>query len=358
MDSVVLAARLVLCAVFVVAAIGKLIDLPASRRSLVGFGVPERAATILGTALPFAELAVAIALLFEPTAQWGALGALLLLVAFIAGISHALRQGEAPDCNCFGAIHSEPASAKTLVRNVVLAVIALIAVIWGPGPAIDSWVSDRTAAELVAAITGTLALALLLIGVPMWLENRRLRVDLAKADERLERLPHGLPVGSLAPEFAVPDGKGGTMTLTSLLAPGNPVVLFFAAAGCGPCEPMLPDLRRLQEIAADRVTIGLIGISTIDRYNRVKATHGEETKLVEACKIDPQLDNELNELVEVSHAYDVHHSPSAVIVTPAGTIGSATVDARRAILALIRLALAETAPTRVPVAPSVELPAA
>jgi peroxiredoxin/uncharacterized membrane protein YphA (DoxX/SURF4 family) len=358
MDSVVLAARLVLCAVFVVAAIGKLIDLPASRRSLVGFGVPERPAAILGTLLPFAELAVAIALLFEPTAQWGALGALLLLVAFIAGISNALRQGEAPDCNCFGAIHSEPASAKTLVRNAVLAVIALIAVIWGPGPAIDSWVSDRTAAELVAVITGTLALALLLVGVPMWLENRRLRVNLAKADERLERLPHGLPIGSLAPEFSVPDGNGGEITLSSMLSRGKPVVLIFAAAGCGPCEPMLPDLRRLQEIADDRVTIALLGISTIDRYNRVRESHGHDIKLAEAVKVDPMLNQEMDHLVSISHAYDVHHSPSAVMVTTAGTIGSATVDARRAVLALIRLALAETAPTRVPVAPSVALPAA
>jgi peroxiredoxin/uncharacterized membrane protein YphA (DoxX/SURF4 family) len=358
MDSVVLAARLVLCAVFVVAAVGKLIDLPASRRSLVGFGVPERPAAILGTVLPFAELAVAIALLFAPTAQWGAIGALVLLLAFIAGISHALRAGEAPDCNCFGAIHSEPASTKTLARNIVLAAIALVAVIWGPGPAINDWVADRTAAELVAVITGTLTLALLLIGVPMWLESRRLRVDLAKANDRLAKLPRGLPVGSLAPEFSVPDGKGGQMTLTSLLAPGKPVVLIFAAAGCGPCEPMLPDLRRLQEIATDRVTIGIVGVSTIDRYNAMKAAHGDALRLIDACQLDPTLDNELNELVEVSHAYDVHHSPSAVIVTPAGTIGSATVDARRAILALIRLALAESAPARVPVGASVALPAA
>ena len=110
--------------------------------------------------------------------------------------------------------------------------------------------------------------------------------------------------------------------------------------------------------ATDRVTIGIVGVSTIDRYNAMKAAHGDALRLIDACQLDPTLDNELNELVEVSHAYDVHHSPSAVIVTPAGTIGSATVDARRAILALIRLALAESAPARVPVGASVALPAA
>src|SRR4051794_6205708 len=109
MDSVVLAARLLLAAVFVVAAVGKFMDLPGSRRSLVGFGVPEGLSNIVGTVLPVAELAVAIALIPRPSAQWGAVGALILLLAFVAGVSNALRKGEAPPCNCFGAIHSEPA---------------------------------------------------------------------------------------------------------------------------------------------------------------------------------------------------------------------------------------------------------
>jgi uncharacterized membrane protein YphA (DoxX/SURF4 family) len=72
MDSVVLAARLLLAAVFVVAAVGKFMDLPGSRRSLVGFGVPEGLSNALGTVLPVAELAVAIALIPRPSAQWGA----------------------------------------------------------------------------------------------------------------------------------------------------------------------------------------------------------------------------------------------------------------------------------------------
>jgi peroxiredoxin/uncharacterized membrane protein YphA (DoxX/SURF4 family) len=342
MDTVVLAARLVLAGVFVVAAVGKLIDLPGSRRSLEGFGVPARAASVLGTVLPFAELAVALALIFEPTAEAGAIGALVLLLAFTAGISNALRQGEAPDCNCFGAIHSEPASSKTLVRNIVLAVIAVVAVAWGPGPAIDDWVAARTAAELVAVFTGILALTLLIIGVPMWLENRRLRADLAHADDRLSKVPNGLPIGTVAPDFSIPDGEGGVMSLSGLLARGRPVVLIFTIAGCGPCEPMLPTLRRLQSIAADHVTVALLGISTVLRYDAVRERHGGDFMLVDAVEEDPELSKEIEELIEISHDYEMHHSPGAVLVTPAGTIGSAIVDGRHAIEALIRLAIAES----------------
>jgi peroxiredoxin len=345
MDSVVLAARLLLCAVFVVAAVGKLLDLDGSRRSLVGFGLPERAANAFGTALPFAELAVAVLLIPRPTAQWGAVGALILLGAFCAGIGNALRQGEAPDCNCFGAIHSAPASRWTLVRNVALAVIAVVGVAWGPGPAIDAWVSARTAAELVAIVAAIAAIFLLVVAVPMWLENRKLRQQLADADERVSHIPHGLRIGAPAPEFSVPDGQGGRITLSDLLARGKPVAIIFTVAGCGPCEPMIPYLRRLQSIAADRLTVALVGISTVERYDRLREAEPGGLQLREAVAKDPVLKQELDELVEVGEAYQMGHSPGAVIVTSAGTIGSATVDGRRAIEALLRVTLAQTTPT-------------
>ena len=111
--------RCLLAVVFIVAAIGKLLDVEGSRRALVEFGVPVRATRLGAVLLPFAELAVAILLLFVPTARWGALGALLLLLAFSAGVARAMSRGEAPDCHCFGQIHSEPAGRSTLIRNAL-----------------------------------------------------------------------------------------------------------------------------------------------------------------------------------------------------------------------------------------------
>jgi peroxiredoxin/uncharacterized membrane protein YphA (DoxX/SURF4 family) len=339
-DTVVLAARALLIAVFVTAAVGKLLDLQGSRASLVGFGVPRQYAALLGTALPFAELAVAVALVFRPTAQWGALGALVLLLLFIAGISNAMRKGEAPDCNCFGAIHSSPAGKATLARNIGLAAVAVVAVAWGPGPAVDSWVSARSPAELVAVSLGIAALVLLVIGLPIWLENRRLRRDLDEAATLLRRIPAGLRVGTLAPEFSVPDGEGGTMTLSSLLSRGKPVAIVFTVAGCGPCEPMLPDLRRLQEIAADRLTVALVGISSVERYERAREAHDGWIPLKDAVEEDPGLQAELDQLDEIMRSYEVPNSPGAVIVSPEGTIATTAVSGRPAIFALIRRTMA------------------
>jgi peroxiredoxin/uncharacterized membrane protein YphA (DoxX/SURF4 family) len=339
MSTVVLAARIVLSVVFLVAAVGKFMDLRGSRASLVGFGLPERAANVLGTVLPVAELAVALALLPQPSAQWGAIGGLILLLGFIAGITVSLRRGEAPDCNCFGAIHSAPVSRTTLARNIGLAAVAVVIVGWGPGPAIDTWVSARSAAELAAIGAGIVALVLLATAVPMWLDNRRLRRELEVADAHLRRIPLGLRVGALAPSFSLPDETGARMTLESLLERGRPVVLVFTAAGCGPCDAVLPDLRRLANVASDRLTVALLGANTIARYDEARKRHGDHYMLIDAVKEDPGLQDDLDELFEVMQAYQTEYSPSAVIVTPAGTIGSAVVDGRLAIEALIRLTL-------------------
>src|SRR3954466_14749993 len=90
--------ELLLAGVFIAAGVGKLLDLPGSQRAVRAFGVPEPFARLGGLALPLAELATAAALLFQPSAKWGGVAALGLLVAFIVGIVNALAHGNAPDC--------------------------------------------------------------------------------------------------------------------------------------------------------------------------------------------------------------------------------------------------------------------
>ena len=90
MNTVLLVLRAALAVVFATAGIAKLSNLALSRQTMAGFGVSDRLAQAGGTLLPFAELATALALLIQPTARWGALGAVLLLLVFVAGITNAL----------------------------------------------------------------------------------------------------------------------------------------------------------------------------------------------------------------------------------------------------------------------------
>ena len=83
MDAVLLIARLALAAVFVLAGVGKLLDLKGSQEAVKNFGVPESLARPAGLALPVVELAIAALLIPSSTALYGAIAAFLLMLLFI-----------------------------------------------------------------------------------------------------------------------------------------------------------------------------------------------------------------------------------------------------------------------------------
>src|SRR5262249_55986918 len=119
MDLALFGVRMVLAAVFVVAGVAKLLDRPGSAQALTNFGVSPQLARPFSVLLPLTELTIAFALLPVRTAWWAGLGALILLLLFNAAIGLNLVRGRAPECHCFGQLHSEPVGWSTLARNGV-----------------------------------------------------------------------------------------------------------------------------------------------------------------------------------------------------------------------------------------------
>src|SRR5580693_3836999 len=148
MNDALVVARLCLAAVFFVAGVAKLADRSGTRQALADFDVPRRLVGPLLLILPAAELAAGTALVFPTTARWGAAGSLVLLALFIVGLTRVLRRGEAPDCHCFGQMHSKPASWTTVARNFALALPAAYVALAGPGPSLTSWVTGTDARDL------------------------------------------------------------------------------------------------------------------------------------------------------------------------------------------------------------------
>lgn len=325
MGSVVLAARFVLAGVFATAGVAKLLDRQGSRTALGGFGVPEWALSPAAVLLPLAELATAGALVPRPSAQWGGLAALVLLLGFIAGISNALARGRAPDCHCFGQLQSAPAGRGTLIRNAALAVPAAIVTLEGPGPSIGSWVAARSIAELVAVAGAAASVVLGALAIRLWRENRGLQRGLDDARAELAMLPPGLPVGAIAPSFAVPNVHGETITLEQLCARGRPVVLVFVAPGCGPCEKLVPELGRWQTTVADTLTLAVV--SSGSRAENMASVRDSAAEVL------------LQEDSEVMKAYRVLATPSTVVVSPEGRVASAPVSGSVTTESLIRLTL-------------------
>lgn len=347
MYAALLIARLLLALIFVIAGVAKLTDREGSRQAITGFGVPAALAAPFGLLLPLVELAVAVALVPASTAWWGAVGALALLLLFVAGISINLARGRQPDCHCFGQLHSSPAGPMTLARNGALAVVAAF-VVWqggdGAGPSALSWMGELSSAQLVALLLGLVVLALL--AGQWWFllhllrQNGRLlmRVEALEANpgsgtaapstNGTQQQAAGLPVGSQAPPFSLPGLHGETLTLGSLRSSGKPVLLLFTDPNCGPCTAMLPEIGRWQDEHAEKLTVSLVSRGDLGE-NRAKMGEHGLTKVL------------LQEDWEVSEAYRVGGTPSAVLVQPDGTIGSAVVGSAEAIRSLVAHAVGE-----------------
>ncbi|HZU70300.1 MAG TPA: redoxin domain-containing protein [Ktedonobacteraceae bacterium] len=322
MSVLLLLARLVLVVVFIVAGVGKLFDLKGSQQAMRDFGLPNLLAAPLGVLLPFAELAVAVALVVSASAWWGAIGAAILLLLFVAGIGYNLTSGRRPDCHCFGVFYSSTISSATLIRNVILAVVAGIVIALGrvdAGPGMVAWIGALSIAQdielVVAIIFAILLLAEGWVLVEAVRSIGRILGRLDALETRLEQVPEmssekpGLEVDSDAPTFELPDLDGNLVSLESLCARGKPVLLVFISPTCGPCSAMLPDLAEWQSKHTDRLTFAVISQGSAED-NRAKIGNYD---------IHPVL---LQKDAEVAQAYLIRGTPTGVIVKADGGISS------------------------------------
>jgi uncharacterized membrane protein YphA (DoxX/SURF4 family) len=147
------ASGLVLAAVFAAAGLAKVRRPSETAVTLRTLGLP--AARVLARAVPAAELGLAAALVLRPRA--GALVALAMLAAFSIALAGPIRRGSAVSCGCFGSTGRDPVGPADLVRNGLLAVLALPALAAGAG-AVPSLAAVITA--MTAALIALVALAL------------------------------------------------------------------------------------------------------------------------------------------------------------------------------------------------------
>ncbi|HEX6687595.1 MAG TPA: MauE/DoxX family redox-associated membrane protein [Solirubrobacterales bacterium] len=345
MSAIALAARALLGVVFAVAGAAKLADLKGSRSALEAFGVPRRLASVGGVALPVFELAVAVGLLVPATAWWSALGAVALLLLFVAAIALSLARGREPDCHCFGQVHSAPAGPSTLLRNIGLLALAGVVVAAGRDEMLSpiAWAGELSAVE---AVFGAIALALIVVAVAQAVFLLQLLRQNGRILSRLESLEaqpgpglsngalraessgnggggiQGLAVGVSAPEFELPSLDGGQVSLERLRSRGLPVLLVFSDPACGPCNTMLPDVGTWQRDHAERLTVALVSRGT-NEQNAAKAGEHDLSDVL------------LQQDRETAIAYRLSGTPGAVLISVDGRIASPLVFGPEAIASLV-----------------------
>jgi methylamine dehydrogenase accessory protein MauD len=323
----VLAARLALATVFAVAGAAKLRDRAGTRQAVDDFGAPERLASPLALALPLAELTVAGLLLPDATAEAGEIGALALLLLFCTTIAVSLARGRTPDCHCFGQLYSAPVSWRTLLRNGILAAVAVFALTGSlaePDRSAVAWIARLDAAEILALAVSAVALVLLAVGTAAFMSLLRsyggVLVRLERVEAALEEagielgadlaVPElGLEPGSAAPPFEVSSVRGEAVTLEALLARGRPLLLLFTSPRCGPCKSLLPTAAEWQREYADELTV----VFASDGSPEEIRAEAEEFELSHVL---------VDQKRRLYRAYEAGGTPGAVLIAQDGTIAS------------------------------------
>lgn len=344
MENLLFILRILLVAIFGVAGFAKFYDLNGSKKAVEGFGVPESLANPLGVLLPVVEIAIAISLIFVQTSWFGAIGASALLGIFIAGMTYQWSKGNAPDCHCFGQVHSEPVSPKSILRNVVFIVPALALIIAGKENQglnlFDSNSNNITESPMtsILIIIGLAAVGLLAAVVYFLKQISEQQVQIMRRIEILEFTAHdgtkeveredvaspleGLTIGSPAPEFELPDLNDKVVSLKKLLSPKKSTLFFFVSPSCNPCGALLPEIEEWQTEFKDK--LNFVFISSGDAKANAEKLGGKTLK-----KILLQKDREVAEL------YQSKWTPTVVLVNSEGRIASRLAAGDSAIRQLI-----------------------
>ncbi len=149
--------------------------------------------------------------------------------------------------------------------------------------------------------------------------ERARSVGLAVRESRLAR--DGLPIGTKAPDFALPDLEGRTRSLVEFR--GRRVLLIFSDTGCGPCQALAPELVHLY-----------------------RKRRGESREFLMVSRGDPEINRSkayangfsfpvlLQRQWEVSRAYAMFATPVGYLIDERGVIAEEVAVGVDAILAL------------------------
>jgi SAM-dependent methyltransferase/peroxiredoxin len=319
-NSILIAARVALAGIFLVAAATKLLDMRGFRTALQGFGVTGASAAVGAVSIPIAELLVAGLSIPAATARGGAALAVVLLLTFEVGIALALQRGVTPDCHCFGQLHSRPAGGETLARNALFMAVALVVLVAGPGPDLGSWLKSSGGPVIALTATSLLAAVAAYACVSLWRENRRLQ---GRAGSRSGG--RSLTIGQMAPRFEAVAVDGGPVKSSELLAEQTHAVLIFTSATCEPCVQMMPELARWREMLQGRLGIHVVAAGDEAENRRHAVEHGIPILL------DPD--------GAITEAFAIGATPTGVEIDPDGRIGSSPAVGPGAIERLIRMLL-------------------
>ena len=333
-EALIFLARIFLFALFLVAGLGKITDLKGERNHLEDLGISKTLSPTLAVLLPIVELTIAFCFLFNVTAYFAATTALALLLIFTAFLGYQLAKGNSADCYCFGSIHSEPVSPKSLIRNLLFAIPAVFLIFQGNNvQKLDfSKFSFELSLTVLRGIGMTALLGLVCLYMKRILENqvkilRQLEIisfGEIGVERKIEGVKHpeeGLPIGAPLPEFTTFSIDGEKVSSTKIFSAQNSALMVFVSPSCHPCNALMPELLNWQEKLKGKLDFVFISSG--------KPSENKEKFNLLSNKIFLQKDREISEL------FGVQWTPTAVFVNKHNKIASKPVLGNDAIKSLL-----------------------
>jgi hypothetical protein len=121
--------RLAIAALFLFAAVTKLVDPSAFAQQIVNYQLtPWPAAAVLSVFLPALELCVGVCLLVGSWESGALVWVAILLTIFSGALLSAIVRGLSIDCGCFGRSIENTGTLWPLIRNLVL--LAVTGFLW------------------------------------------------------------------------------------------------------------------------------------------------------------------------------------------------------------------------------------
>ena len=314
--------RLILFGVLSVAGFAKLLDREGSEKAVRSFGTPDPFVKTFAVLIPIAELIFAFCLLFVTYSWIGAAGALLLMVTFIGGMLVQMIKGEAPDCHCFGQIHSEPVGAKSLIRNILIGILPILLLVSGrehQGLALGDSNGQIVSNAALAALSVVAIVSVSYI-FRLTRENALLnrRVDLMEMLETggntIERDEAGdptdsLPIGAPFPDFTLPDVTGKLVKFEHLLSDPLPKLFLFVGPTCKPCKAMVDEFAKWRTEFDGKLRL-------------IFVSRGSAADNVERFGEDLSQGMLLQKNMEFASQLHIKWTPVAILVGADGNIGS------------------------------------
>jgi peroxiredoxin len=192
----------------------------------------------------------------------------------------------------------------------------------------------------MSLITFGIAVPWIIVALGCWLgyqlvrQNGRILLRLESLEQRLSQLagaaapavpeaaaPEGLPVGSAAPPFELPDLAGAPTSLSQFR--GRSLLLIFFNPRCGFCTQMAPDLAALPIDGSEGRPMPLVVTTGEAEENRkLVQEHGVRCPVL------------LQEGMEVASRYQAHGTPMGYLIDEQGRIASDIAVGAQALLAL------------------------